>query len=153
MALIIYPADGADSFVTVAEADSYIQTLTLNYDQWSILSESDKEIYLRIAYRFIIENTDSDLYPDPIPDCVGESQSLMAVHDLVNGLSSGTESAETGAIKKNKVGSIEQEFYDVKTQTSSYISRVPDNAQACLIDIGYSYSNISGLKQTTLGHS
>ena len=152
MALIIYPDQGADSFVTVSEADAYIALLTLDSVEWDALPTETREVYLRIAYRDIIDHTDSTTYPDPIPECVGESQSLMAVHDLVNNLSSGVEAAVTGAIKKNKVGSIEQEFYDT-TVTSKTTSRVPEGAETCLYELGYYISDINGLTQLTLGHS
>lgn len=151
MALIIYPDPNADSFVTVAQADAYISALTLDSAQWDALSIEDRERYLRIAYRNIIDNTDPTTYPDPLPSCVGESQSLMASNDMVNGLSSGANQSTTGSIKRNKVGSIEQEFYD--TNKVSSVNIVPPTAQSCLSDLGYSFTNINGLTQLTLGRS
>jgi len=150
MALVLYPDPNADSFVTVAEADDYISRLTLDFAQWDSLIEEDKERYLRIAYRDIIDNTDPDTYPDLLPECVGESQSLMASNDLIIGISSGTYSAQSNLIKRNKVGSIEQEFYSgyklIKEPT-----RVPDQASTCLEELGYNTIKTTGVTQTTLG--
>ena len=154
MALIVYPDPNADSFVTVQQADLYISTLTLNGNDWNALDTETKEVYLRIAYRNIIDNTDPTTYPDPLPVCVGEAQSLMAVHDLVNGLSEGTVTAEKGAIRSQKVGSIEQSFYDVKGYIENgTVSRLPEAAKPCLFDLGYDFSTIKGIKQTILGRS
>ena len=152
MALVIYPTDDSDSFVTVADANDYISSLTLNSSDWSLLSDDDKERYLRIAYRDIIDHTDPATYADPLPECVGESQALMAVHDLVNNLSSGVVSAPTGPIRKNKVGSIEQEFFHTNERVGD-INRVPDGAKACLSELGYDSTCIIGLTQLTLGRS
>jgi hypothetical protein len=85
---------------------------------------------------------------------VGEAQALMAVHDLQYGFSN-TQSATTGAIKKQKVGPITREFYDVQgTVSAAVTSRVPDMAKTCLATLGYAIaSSTTGLKQTVLGRS
>lgn len=152
MALIIYPASNSDSFVSVVDADDYISKLTLDFAQWDALSTEDKERYLRIAYRDIIDHTTPDDYPDPLPDCVGESQSLMAVHDLVNELSGGATSTQSNLIKRNKVGSIEQEFYS-GYKMSKGVGRVPDSAYNCLENIGYNILKLLGFSQSKLGRS
>jgi len=156
MALITHPDPNADSFVTLQQAELYISLLTLNNAEWVALSPDVQEQLLRIAYRDIVDHTDPTKYPNPLPLCVGESQSLMAIHDHINTLSGGaTSTATTGAIKKQKVGSVEREFYDVQGATKSgKIYRVPDLAYKCLEGLGYKFTKTktSGLTQTILGH-
>ncbi len=154
MALIIYPATSSDSFVTVPQADLYISLLTMNSPDWTALAIDDKERLLRIAYRDIIDHTDPKTYPKPLPICVAEAQALMAVNDTVNSISSGVASTTVqGAIKKQKVGSVEQQFYDTKTSGGKRsLSRVPAGARKCLEGIGYVFKTASeGLKQVHLG--
>ncbi len=154
--LVIYPDPAADSFVTLPQAELYISMLTLNGVEWAALDPTHQEQLLRIAYRDIIDHTDPTTYPTPLPVCVGESQSLMAVHDHVNSLSGGaTSTATTGAVKKQKVGVVEREFYDVQgSAKAGTVYRVPAMAMKCLEGIGYVFSKkaTTGLTQTILGH-
>ena len=145
MALIIYPAVDADSFVTVAQASLYISLLTMNSAQWTALSVDEQEILLRIAYRDIIDHTDPLTYPNPLPICVSEAQALMASHDNVNSISSGVAATTTtGAVKSQKVGSIAVSYYDSKsTSAARSVRRVPTSAQTCLADLGYVFVSTS----------
>ncbi len=152
--LILYPDPAADSFVTLPQAELYISMLTMNSQEWIALTDPDKEILLRIAYRDIVDHTDPTTYPNPLPICVSEAQALMASHDNVNSISSGVASTTVqGAIKSQKVGSIAQSFYDTKTTaTARSLSRVPASAQSCLANLGYVFKiSGSGLKQVHLG--
>ena len=157
MPLIIHPATGADSFVTVAQADLYISLLTMNSAEWTAIAPDDKERLLRIAFRDIIDHTDPTTYPTPLPACVGESQAMMAIHDSINNLSSGVvNTSVTGAIKQKKVGSISQSFYDTKTTggTKGKVYRVPDGAWKCMQSLGYILSIKSDkFSQAILGRS
>ena len=151
MALIIYPTADYDSFVSVANADDYISSLTVYSADWTALSTDDKERYLRIALRTIVSGIDTDTYPlpDPMLTCAAEAQSLIAIHDLVNGLSTSKETS-TGAIRRNKVGSIEQEFFEGKFK---HKSRIPAIAKACLESLDFDTNILYGVTQTTLGRS
>ena len=154
MALILYPTADYDSFITVADATTVIQGYTLHGSVWSALSVAEQEVYLRIAARNIIDHVDQELtpFPDEMPVCVGDAQALMAIQDVVYGFSTETTAEEFGSIKKEKVASLETEYYD--TNASKTAQRVPSMAQPCLEDIGYLFTpNISGLSQTTLGRS
>ena len=160
MALIIYPTADADSFISVADATTVIATYTLDSASWTALTLSEQEVYLRISYRDIVNHTDildTDTNLTAIPDCIPEAQALMASWDVRNGLSVEAATDETGSIKKNKVGSIEQEFYDVATtryDTNRTINRVPTSVVPCLEDFGYEFTpSIAGLTQLTLGKS
>ena len=158
MALILPPDTAYDSFVSVADALGYIQALTLDSAAWIAIGVDQQEVYLRIATRRIQDGIDQELYPiDPaaLPTCLAEATSLMAVHDLVNGISSGSATAsETGAIKKEQVGTIVQEYYDTKSVVNSYTSLVPALARVCLESMGYEFpTSLGGLFQLTLGKS
>ena len=155
MALIIYPDEGYDSFVTVIDATGYIDRLTMHGPAWAALEESDQEVYLRIACRNIEDGINLTVLPlpDPAPLCLGESQSLMAVQDVVYGFSASTTTS-TAQVKKQKVSTLEVEYFETASGTTEQASLVPDMAMPCLVDLGYtSPSSMTGLKQTTLGRS
>lgn len=156
MALVIYPTADYDSFVSVADATTVIGNLTLYSEQWTALTSTEQEVYLRIACRFIEDGIDTDTYPypDPMVDCIAESQSLIAIQDVVYGFSASVSNDESGAIKKQKVSSIEIEYYDIASKTSKFAPRVPEMAMPCLDALGFvAPTNISGLSQLTLGRS
>ena len=158
MALVLPPDSAYDSFVSLVDASMYIAALTLDGATWDAVPEATRETYLRIATRRIEDGIDQDVYPiDPnvLPVCLAEATSLMAAHDLVNGISAGSATAsETGAIKKEQVGSIVQEYYDTKSVVNTYTALVPTLAQPCLESMGYVFpTHLGGLFQLTLGKS
>ena len=160
MALILPPDTGYDSFVSVADATTTIEMYTLDAATWAALSASDKEIYLRISTRRIEDGIDEDVYtidPTDIPICLPEATAFLAIHDVVNNISGGaSETSATGAIKKEQVGSIVQEYYDTKSSSDSSqsVNTIPSVAYPCLESIGFVFvSGITGLKQTTLRRS
>jgi len=156
MALIIYPTADYDSFVSVADATTTIANLTLHSSVWVALTTGEQEAYLRIACRNIEDHVDQDEtpYPDPMTDCVAEAQALMAVQDVVYGFSASTTAQETGAIRKQKVASLEIEYYDSATGGMKSAPRVPTMAVPCLEALGYVFTpSVSGLSQVTLGRS
>ena len=158
MALVLPPDSGYDSFVSLVDASTYINALTLDGPTWDTVDEATRETYLRIATRRIVDGIDQDAYPideTNLPICLGEATALMASHDLVNGISAGSATAsETGAIKKEQVGSIVQEYYDTKSVVNSYTSLVPTLSRPCLEAMGYVFpTSLGGLFQLTLGKS
>ncbi len=137
------------------DAETVVSTLTLHEALWSAKDETEKEVYLRIAFRNIDAHVDQTLtpYPDPMTDCVGEAQALMAVQDVVYGTSN-PDTELNGAIKKQKVASLEIEYYDTNTGKTISIPIVPPMAVPCLETLGYIFTpTISGVSQTTLGRS
>lgn len=158
MALVLPPDVDYDSFVSLVDAQTYINALTLNGATWQAVSDAEKEVYLRIATRRIQDGIDPDVYvidPTDVPECVPEATSLIAVHDLVNGISSQSGTVTLiGATKKEQVGSIVREYYDTKSNMNTYTSLIPALARPCLDSIGYVFpSGLSGVRQTTLGRS
>jgi hypothetical protein len=154
MALIVYPTDNYDSFVSLEDATTAIGTYSLQSPNWLALSTTDQEIYLRIAFRNIIDNTDPEVFPiGDIDSCVATAQSLMASQDVYYGLSIQDGSDKVGAIKKEKALSFETEYYESKNGRA-FTPRVPAIAVACLSSIGYVFpTGIGGLDQITLGKS
>jgi hypothetical protein len=147
MALIICPDPSCDSFVDLVDAENYISMYTLHSDVWEALSDEDQERYLRIAYRVIVDNA---IIPDPIPTCLAQAQSLIAVNDLVYGISS-EQLSTTGATRKEKVGSLEVEYFSPRFEKT--IPLIPPLARDCLESIGWYINNLLGLKQLKLGRS
>ena len=158
MALVLPPSSDYTSFVSLVDAQDYINALTLDGAAWLAIGSDQQEVYLRIATRRIQDGIDQDVYPidaTSIPTCTAEATSLMAVHDLVNAISSGSATAsETGAIKKEQVGSIVQEYYDTKSVVNDYTSLVPALSRPCLESMGYEFPvSLGGLFQMTIGKS
>tara|TARA_R110000772_G_scaffold5454_1_gene19462 strand:- start:13986 stop:14453 length:468 start_codon:yes stop_codon:yes gene_type:complete len=155
MALIIYPTASYDSFITIADANTAVDSLTLYSTQWAAKSDTEKEIYLRIAFRNIDDHVNQTLtpYADPIATCVGEAQALMAIQDVVYGTST-PDTDLNGAIKKQKVASLEIEYYDVSSGKVISVPIVPPMAVPCLETLGYIFSvSVGNLSQLTLGRS
>jgi len=155
MALVIHPDPNADSFITVPDATIVIDNLTLDGNEWSALSPQEQEQYLRIAYRVILAGLPT--IPTQYPACIGEAQALMAIHDLRHNISGTVSAAAVGAIKKQQVGQLVQEYYEPTVGGSSLvtkINRIPYFAEGCLKQIGYTIkTKTAGLKQTLLGRS
>jgi hypothetical protein len=152
MALTVYPAAGWNTFIDLADATQVISDYTLYLPQWTAASDEDKERYLRIATAFIVEGLPE--ITDPAPECLGDAEALIAVQDLVYGFSASTASASLGAIKKEKAGQVEMQYYDTKDGNTEKPPVVPALARACLANLGFIFpSGVSGLTQMTLGRS
>ena len=155
MAMILYPAVNADSFITVADATIVIDKYTVNGADWAVLSVADQEIYLRIAYRRILDGIDLSVNPLPVvmPDCVGDSQALIAVHDVVNNISATAGAGVTGEVKMQAVGSLKVEYFQSDSgYVATEINPIPDMAQDCLANLGYVFASTSNkFKQARLG--
>ncbi len=148
MALTIYPATGWDSFISTADATTVINNLSHHGDQWSALGETDKERYLRIACRYIVNHSvPEEEYPDPMPQCVGEAQALTAANDMANGLSASTGVRQTAQVRREKAGDVEVEYFRGAVYGVPF---VPPMAAPCLeTNMGFSVS----MSQVTLGRA
>jgi len=164
MALIIYPTVGADSFISVADADVVIANNSLQSEQWIALTEPIKEVYLRIAFTRIMQaiaHTDEgegyldEATYDPLISCLPDANALMAIHDLSYGLSSDIN-PNTGLISKEKVGSLEVTYFhgnpmhQVSSRKTSYY---PSSVVPCINGYGGNVTSANNLMQMTLGHS
>jgi len=159
MALIIYPTVGYDSYVSVVEADAIISDLTMHSTSWEALSTEDRERYLRIAMRTMEDGIDQTVNPLPLVgeslySCMKESQALIALQDVVNNISAGGVTQTTGAVKKEKAGAVEVQYYDVSGGSSSSAPYpIPKIAFSCLSAMGFTFPSTGGFKQSTLGRS
>lgn len=138
LTLVIYPATDYNSFVTLAEADAIIES-DVNYPTWA--AETDDEVkkrYLITAFRNIVALNGLTL-PATAEDCLKESQSLMAVHDIVNGIS--TASGTPGQIESAKVGPVEVKYTD--GSPASDIGVFPAVVYKCLESYGAYFTGSS----------
>ena len=160
MALTIYPANGHDSFISLADANVLITSNSLHGSDWTALDDAVKEVYLRIASTNILNTVSTDItnvdgYLDETvyvatDSCIPHTTAIMAIHDLVYGLSS-TVNPNKGLVTKEKVGDLEVTYYQGEaTQVNGRVtSPFPLSARMCLNAYG---ANISarGFTQTTL---
>ncbi len=79
--LVIYPADGADSFVDVAEADIIIGGFVPSEGKTAYLAllEADKEAYLRQAF-VQISSCSGITLPDTSETALGTAQCYLVVY-------------------------------------------------------------------------
>lgn len=151
MALTVYPTTGYDSFVDLVAASGYINAYTTFGTQWTALTDSDKEIYLRMATDRIIHKIDVALLTGT-DECVLKSCSIMAAHDLVFEISSSIN-PNTGLVTKEKVGDLEVNYTHGNVQRqlkNRNTNPFPASVRPCLTTYGAVF--ISGM-QSTLGKS
>ncbi len=148
MALIIYPADNYDSFVSVANANAYIGSYTTFITEWTALTDTQKEVFLRIATDRINDIVDSTLLT--ASDCLSKSCSLMAVRDLVFEISSAIN-PNNGLISKEKVGDIEVNYYQGQANkvNGRNTNPFPSAVVTCLNSYGANLTT-TGLATATL---
>jgi hypothetical protein len=153
----------ATSYISVAQADDYYLG-TLNEAAWTALSEAEKEAALMAATQALetltyagircTPSTDDPLaqqalqWPRSNATCKGiEAVCTMLPSELIGATASlalnlhtspptpgAGSSGSTGAVKRQKLGDLEQEFYDVREGASTKV-----DASAPLILQQYSY--------------
>ncbi len=155
MPMILYPLPNTDSFITVADATITIDSYTVNGADWAALSIPEQEIYLRIAYRRILDGIDLTVNPLPVvlPACLGDAQALTAVHDVANNISATAGAGVTGEIKSQAVASLKVEYFQSDSGfVATEINPIPDMAKGCLADLGYIFVSTSNkFKMQRLG--
>lgn len=166
MALIIYPEDGYDSFISEPDAELIIQDNSLQYQQWLDLPNLVRDIYLRIATTAILNavSTDSEnpngyldkASYDASSSCLPRVCALVAMHDLVYQISSEIN-PNTGLITKEKVGDIEVAYTHGASASSRQLSSknkdvFPKYVKSCLSSYGVTVS-ASGFHQVQLERS
>jgi hypothetical protein len=165
MALIIYPELGYDSLISEANATEIIVLNNINSAKWLTLSIEQREVYLRIATNKVLGVVSYDItnlngYLDSLSyvaseSCLPTTCALMAVHDLLYGISSEIN-PNTGLITKEKVGDIEVSYThgnptrQIKGRVSSPF---PSTVIPCLNSYGAAINTASGITQSTLVRS
>jgi len=109
MALVVYPDDGYDSFISLDEANSWISTHSPHAYKWYELDDDTKEIYLRLHCQTIQDKIDITLLSDHINECVQYSNASMALNDVVYGITLNTN-PNFGLVTKEKVGDVEIDY-------------------------------------------
>ncbi len=148
LTLIIYPATGYNSFVTLAEADTYAESL-IGFTEWTALTDDDKMRLLITAFRNIVSLNGITL-PATSEECLKESQVILAVND--NNLSISTSGGQaSGQIKSAKVGSVAVEYVD-GNPASQYSYWDDQYMRSCLASYG-ALIPTSGFSQIPLTRS
>jgi len=160
MALILYPVESYDSFISLIDADAVIAKYSVNSSKWLELDEVVKEVYLRIATDRIINAVSTDTtneygYLDSTTytaedSCLPKACALIAMNDL-DFLISQEVNPNTGLVQKEKVGDIERTFFHGYPQrhiTGLNKNPFPSSVTKCLNSYGASL-NTSSLKQAT----
>ena len=140
--VVVYPAVGANSFVSVIDADSYIEPL-LNHEEWAILSEEDKARRLLYAYeRFTLLK---DFVPpaDLVDSCLPEANARFALHSEVYS----TDSLEpTQQVRKEEFGPMQTEYFKNMAIDRLDVDEFPAVVVNCLAQYGVkSPNNIGGV--------
>jgi len=135
MSLIVYPTSDYDSFISVLDADSIIANNTLFNSNWTALTTTQKEVYLRIASTRILNVIDTALL-DGTDSCLVKVSALMAVRDLVFEISSSIN-PNTGLVSSEKVGDLQVTYYHGNTNRQvrgKNMNPFPPEVVNCLAD-------------------
>ena len=162
MALTLYPATNADSFVSVTDADTYISLNSVHSDQWEQFTTEQKEVYLRIAFTRLhgamqIASDSTQPEPssyDPTNTCLPKSNAMMAVFDLAYGLSSEIN-PNTGVVIKERVeGAVEVSYAHSGYRNGRVTDPFPADVKACVkMTYGITLDKSGPFYQVKLEHS
>jgi hypothetical protein len=148
MSLTIYPTENYDSFVSIVDADKFISNYSTHSSLWLALTDSEKEIYLRIAKDDIELKVDTSLYSDTTVMCLPKSQSLMSIHNLAYSIDSEINK-NLGRVTREKIDTIEIEYSHIDNKSYINTSKYPRGVKPCLRVLGAIFRS----SQTTLGKS
>lgn len=135
MALIIYPTDSWDSFVTIANADTILTNNIPSTQRtlWDALTDTDKEIYLRQATELI--RTKITL-PDELEDDLQKATSYLANYSVGKDM---TNDDGSGNVKVKNIAqtTIKKEYFYAGANSNAF----PSNVTALLSQYGYGGAN------------
>ncbi len=144
MALIIFPAEGCNSYVSNTDADTLAQGY-LTYPSWDALTPEVQDRYLQQAFR-IIQGLNGFTEPSAV-GCLATAQVEIAMNDNYYQISLSTTSPQE--VKKEKAGPVEMEYF--QTGQAFDPSIIPPTSSACLKQNGWTgYQGFNGL--STLRH-
>ncbi len=108
-ALLIYPMADANSFITLAEANTSID-YKVDAPLWESQTDDQKKRLLIQAYNDIttLEGIILPVAPDPIPGCLGEVQADTALNYLTN-----TQTYTDRQVKTEKLGIMSTTYQDI----------------------------------------
>ena len=138
MALTIYPEDNFDSYVTLADADTYAPLYILDTTNWDALSDTQKEFYLRQAtYLIKPKITDPDSLSYSETDYMKNLEiatTLLAEYSINNNVLTDDESGNLK--RKNITGVIDKEWFNPSAPSNAF----PAYIATLLSDYGFSGS-------------
>jgi len=147
MALIVYPATGYNSFVTLAEADLIIEGFTIDHG-YMALDDPAKEAFLKQSAFYIIY-CDGITLPATAEDDLKLAQCYNATYSITNNPLD--QDPNQRAITLEKVGSLRVEYNPYLKKNPSAISPV---SATYLKQYGCSMANTSrGFSQGRAGVS
>jgi len=135
MTLIIYPAADANSFITLQEANDILD-YNVDHYIWETYSDDDKMRYLVKAYKKILSIIEEEDLPDPIHDCIKESQANLALKYITN-----KALEEENRIKSEKLGPMSLSYQSRPLAPELITEEIGD----CLSQWGYlTFTNTVG---------
>lgn len=141
MALVVYPTENYDSFVSVADSVTIATKYSVQSEQWIALDDLKKETFLRKATDRILLVVDSLLLAED--ECLKKATTMMAIKDLVFNISANVN-PNYGAVTKEKVGDIERQYYHGDTNSrikSLDTNPFPAEVKECLAKYGAEFSS------------
>jgi len=146
MALTVYPTTDYDTFIGLDDANTLITSRYPLASKWAVLTDEEKEVYLRLHCNTILNTIDQSLLP-ATSECLAESNAIMAFNDVINEISI-TLDRNNGLVTKEKVGDVEINYKQYRSnlnKPSIYNLEIKN----CLSKYGAKFSSC----QTTLGKS
>lgn len=134
MALIVYPTDSFNSYVSLADAETLITDNVVSHSAWDVLANAQKELYLKQATT-LIRLKIQDPHEDTTPFDLQLATAYLAVSSIAVDM---TESDGKDNVKRITIeGAITKEFFTKGEKSNS----LPDIIEALLS--AYTYTNSS----------
>lgn len=139
MALIIYPTEDWDSYLTVADAEVLMGKHILDMSTWNALSDPHKEIYVRQA-SLLIKTKITDPETTETPDDIELATAYLANYSVGKTM---TNSDDSGNLKSKRIeGVIAKEWFSANKASNAF----PDVVADLLAPYGYVGYGASTLK-------
>ncbi len=139
-ALIVYPAEGANSFISLEDANTVIED-QLNYETWASLDDEDKTRRLLTIYKKFYLLVDF-VPPDGEVDCLGEAQAIAALYTLQYDTLNFEPSQQT---RVEKLGPLYSEYFKNTALDRLSVDDYPEEVWACLTTWGAQRTSIDGV--------
>jgi len=131
MALVVYPTNGFDSFVSLEEANSIISENVFNTEEWDGLADNKKEVLLRQATDtirwFVRLKGEEDTYR------LKKATALLAEYKL------GEDKKETNLKREAVAGVYEKEYYEVSNKNIDNV--IPAYVRSLIKDCSFAVFN------------
>lgn len=140
--LVIYPADGANSFISLVDANAIILA-SLDHALWGALVMEDKMRWLMFTYEKFFLLKDFVPPTDLVDSCLPTAQAKTAVHSLVYSLNELKPEQQT---RIDEMGPLSIEYFKNEQLDRLSIDDFPETVLPCLELYGVTSANVaSGL--------